>query len=94
VSRIGGYYKPIIPMPKAQPTPVVKRDEQNPEPVELIAKSIIDVADAARKMMASPLKIDAIVLLLHHSIGVRNITQYQIKQVLLHAAALKTNYLK
>lgn len=74
--------------------PYVKRDEQNPEPIEIIARSIVQVDDAMKKIMAGPLKLDTIVLLLQDSIGPRNITQKQIRLVLHHAAALKVKYVK
>lgn len=42
----------------------VKVKEENPEPLELLAQSIIDLSEAFRKIEAGPLKRRTIVLLL------------------------------
>lgn len=67
-------------------------DEKNPEPVEILAKSIIDVSDAAKKMLSGRLKKTTIVILLQHACGNR-VTRQQIEEVLDNAAKLKDLYL-
>lgn len=81
-------------MNKVKEKITVKLDDLNPEPIELIAKSIIDVAEAFQKINNSKLKKRAIVLLLQDSIGSTNITRTQIELVLEHAPKLKDIYLK
>lgn len=43
---------------------LVKLDEQNPEPVEVIAKAILEIAEAMKKINASRLTRKAIVALI------------------------------
>lgn len=49
---------------------VVKQNEQAPIASEIIAKAIIDIADAAKRLSNSGLKRRAIVLLISHQSGV------------------------
>lgn len=42
----------------------VKLDEENPEPMEIVAKAIIDISSAIKKMDAGRLKRRAVVLLI------------------------------
>lgn len=72
-------------------TITVKSDEQNPEPLELIAQSIIEVADAFQKINNSRLKRRAVVLLLKDmtNLGVR-----EIELILDCAPKLKDYYTK
>ncbi len=72
----------------------VKTNEENPESVELIADSIIKVADAFEKINKSSLTRRAIVLLLHDTIGSAKITKKQIELVLDNAPLLKKYYVK
>ncbi len=72
----------------------VKLDEENPESIELIAKSIIQVSEAFEKINSSPLKRRAIVLLLQDAIGVGRIGKSEIELILDHAPKLKNYYLK
>jgi len=46
------------------PKTVVKKSIENPEPVEIIAKSIIKIAETMEKIEASPLNRRAIVCLI------------------------------
>lgn len=49
----------------------VKKDEQNPEPVELIAKSIIELSEGMRRINATRLTRKSLVILLnaHSKVG-------------------------
>jgi len=75
------------------PDVIVKQDQENPEPIELIAKSIIDIAEGFEKLKTSKLKRRAIVLLLQDAIGSSNITKSQIEKVLEYTPKLKDIYL-
>ncbi len=72
----------------------IKKDEENPEPMELLAKSIIQVSDGFEKILDSGLNQKAIVVLLQHGIGTGNITQQQIILVLDNLPRLKSWYIK
>lgn len=72
-------------------TITVKTNEENPEPVELIAQSIIDVAEAAKKMNDSRLKQRAVILLIK---DVTNLPMKDIEAVLNAAGKLKEYYVK
>ena len=65
----------IVQCPKCKARLRVKRDEIDPEPIEVIAKSIIETAAAIRCMNASRLKRATLVALIHdHSkLGKRDI---------------------
>jgi len=45
-------------------TVTIKTDEENPEPIELIAQAIIDLSDAFKKIESSRLTKRAIILLI------------------------------
>ncbi len=77
-------------MPNEQ-TITVKTDEQNPEPLELIAKAIIDVSDAFDKINKSQLQRRTVVLLLH---DLTKIPKGQIEKILDNAPKLKGWYTK
>lgn len=49
--------------------PEIVKDATNPQPDQIIAKSIIDLAAGMDKLLKGPLKRDAIVLLLQHKCG-------------------------
>lgn len=66
-------------------------NEENPEPVELIAQSIIDVADAFKKIDSGKLKRKTIVILIQ---DITKLPQRDIEAVLNAAAQLKERYLK
>lgn len=61
------------------PDVVVKRDEEKPEPLELIAASVVKVADGLDRMRKSGLTPRAIQVLLH---DVTRVPLYQIEQIL------------
>lgn len=72
----------------------VKTNEENPEPIELIAQSIINISEAFEKINSSPLKRRAIVLLLQDAIGPSKIGKNEIEAILDHAPKLKDYYIK
>lgn len=68
----------------------VKLDEENPEPMELIAKAIIDLAAAYDKMKKSGVKDEVIVLLLH---DYTKVGKPDIRRILSALPILKNVYL-
>lgn len=75
--------------------PRIKTNEENLEPAELIAQSIIQVSEAFEKIKKSGLSQRAIVLLLHDSIPARyKVGQKQIEAILEYAPQLKNHYVK
>ncbi len=72
----------------------IKKNEQSPESTELLAKSIIQVADAAHKLINSGLNQRAIVVLLQDGIGQTKINKKQIELVLENLPRLKAWYCK
>ena len=72
----------------------IKKNEEKPESVELLAKSIIQVADGFEKILASSLTQRALIVLLHDGIGSAKITKSQIKLVLDNLPRLKSWYIK
>jgi hypothetical protein len=72
----------------------IKKNKENPESVELLAKSIIEVAEGFQKVLNSPLKERGLIVLLHDGIGTAKITKAQIKLVLEALPRLKAWYIK
>jgi len=72
----------------------IVKDELNPESAELLAKSIIQVADASQKMLNSGLSLRALVVLLQDGIGQGKISKTQIQLVLNNLPRLKGWYCK
>ena len=72
----------------------IKKDEENPESVELLAKSIIQVAEGFEKALNSPLSRRAVTVLLQDGIGQHRITKAQIGLVLEALPRLKGWYIK
>lgn len=72
-------------------TITVKVNEENPEPMELIAKSIIEISDAFDKINKSSLSRRAIVLLLQ---DITKLGQRDINSILDAAPKLKSFYIK
>jgi hypothetical protein len=72
----------------------VKVNEQNPEPLDILAKSIIDVLEGFEQINKSKLTRKAIVLLLQNAIGSSRISQQNINDVLDYAPSLKRIYTK
>lgn len=75
-------------------TITIKTNEENPESIELIAQSIIQVSEAFEKINRSPLKRKAIVLLIQDAIGATKIGKKEIELVLDYAPKLKDYYVK
>jgi len=69
----------------------VKLNEENPEPVEIIASSIISIADAFEKIQSSPLNRRGLVVLIKDETGLSN---RDINAVLDSLAGLKAAYIK
>lgn len=79
---------------KRKPTIKIVKDELNPEPVELLAKSIIQVSDGFQRFLDTSLNQRALIILLHDGIGASHITRKQIKLVLDNLPRLKAWYVK
>lgn len=79
-------------MAKAKEQPVVvKQNEENPEPIELIAASIIEISTAIKKLNVSRVKARAIYVLIKDMTGFPLGT---IETVLNAAQSLEKTYLK
>lgn len=78
----------------AKQTITVSTNEENPEPVEIIADAIIKVAEGFDKINKSALSERAVILLLHDAIGATHISKKQIGYVLKYGAQLKNYYVK
>jgi hypothetical protein len=74
---------------KKPPTPTIIGDAE--VGAELLAQSIIDVSEAAKKLLGSRLSRRALVVLLHDASGV---AKRDIELVLDHAADLRRRFVK
>jgi hypothetical protein len=74
-----------------KPTVKVVTNDQNPEPFEIIASSIIEVARGMKALNASRLKRSAIVALIHDR---SKLGKTQIEIVLNNLEALERDWLK
>lgn len=72
----------------------IKKDEEAPESVELLAQSIVQVSDGFAKVLSTPLTQRALIVLLHDGIGQGKITKSQIKLVLDNLPRLKAWYIR
>lgn len=72
----------------------IKKNEDNPESVELLAQSVIQVAEGFERVSKSPLTQRGLIVLLHDGIGTAKITKSQIKLVLEALPRLKAWYIK
>ena len=70
------------------------KDSENPESLELLASSVVRVADGFEKLLNSSLHERAYLTLLHDYIGAGKITKKQIKLVLDSLPRLKSWYIK
>lgn len=77
---------------KRNQTVTIKSNEENPEPIEIIAQSIINVATAFEKISQSRLSKRAVVLLIKDA--TRNISINDIEVILDVVPRLKDIYLK
>jgi hypothetical protein len=79
----------------ANQTITVKVNEENPEPLEVIAESVIQVADAFQRVKNSRLAQRAIILLIKDAIPPKyKVGVTEIQEVLNAAAKLKQHYIK
>ena len=72
----------------------IKKSDENPESAELLAASVIKVAEGFEKILKSPLRQRAIIVLLQDGIGATRITKSQISLVLEALPRLKAWYIK
>lgn len=72
----------------------IVKDEVKPESVELLAKSIVEVAEGFEKLQKSSLNQRALVVLLQEGIGAAKISKVQIRLVLDNLPKLKAWYIK
>ena len=72
----------------------ITKSEINPESTELLAQSIVQVANAATKLLNAGLTKRAIVVLLQDGIGTAKINKSQIQLVLDNLPRLKAWYVK
>lgn len=72
----------------------IKKTEGKEESVELLASSIVMVAEGFRKTLSSPLNERALIVLLHDAIGAVHISKAQIRLVLQALPRLKAWYIK
>lgn len=72
----------------------IKKNEEVPESVELLAQSVIQVGEGFERMKDSPLSQRGLIVLLHDGIGTSKITKSQIKLVLEALPRLKGWYIR
>jgi len=72
----------------------IKKSEENPESAELLAQSVIQVAEGFQKVLATPLTQRGLIVLLHDGIGQAKITKKQIQLVIEALPRLKGWYIK
>lgn len=72
----------------------IKKNKENPESVELLAQSVIQVAEGFKKFLSTSLTQRALIVLLHDGVGQAKISKKQIKLVLEALPRLKAWYIK
>lgn len=72
----------------------VKKNEENPETPEVLASSIIKIADAFEKLMSSELSQDALVALLRDMPGMAGVGKREVSLILSNLKKLKSYYIK
>lgn len=72
----------------------IKKDDENPEATELLAKSIIQIAEGIEKINKGRLTRRAIVVLLQDMVGSSKLSKIQINLVLDNLPRLKAWYIK
>lgn len=73
----------------------IKKTEGNEESAEVLAASIVKIADGFESLLKTPLKEEAIIALLHSMPGVTSyVSKGQIKLVLTNLKRLKAWYIK
>ena len=73
---------------------VVKRNEENPEPTEIIADAIIKISQAFERIKNGRLSQRALILLIQDAVGASFVSRGQIKEVLECLPDLKNLYIK
>lgn len=76
-----------------QKPPVILKSKDEPESTEVIAKAIIEVAESAKKLLNSKLKMRAVLILIKDASG-GNLSLSDIESVLRHASELDKKYIK
>ena len=71
----------------------VKKNDENPESAEVLAASIITIADGFNKLLNSPLNDEAIIALLYHKMKGK-VNKTDIEMVLDNLKTLKGYYLR
>lgn len=69
----------------------VKQNEKEPVAVEVLATSIVDISKAAKSLLSSRLKFDALVMLISHA---SKVPQKHVRAVLDGIYSLEETYLK
>lgn len=72
----------------------IKKNEEEPESVELLARSVIQVAEGFERIKNTSLTQRALIVLLQDGIGQSRISKSQIKLVLEALPRLKAWYIK
>ena len=72
----------------------IRKNEENPESAELLAQSVIQVAEGFEKVLKTPLTQRGLIVLLHDGIGQAKITKSQIQLVLEALPRLKGWYIR
>lgn len=75
----------------SEPKVTIKKDEKNPEPMEIIAGAIIQVSRGFKKINEGPLNQRVVVLLIKDITG---LSIADIERVLNAAASLERKYIK
>lgn len=74
--------------------PIIKQDKENEVPIEVLAKSIVEVSEAARKLLNSRLSKRAVIVLIKDSMMGPGLPLKEIELVLDCASKLDKRYLK
>jgi len=70
---------------------IIKKDETNPEPIEIIAKSILDIAEGMKKLNSTRLNREALVTLIWDN---SHVPKKEIRIVLNNLEVLESLFLK
>lgn len=70
----------------------IEKTDGAPETVALLARSVVQVSDAASRILKMGLTERALIVLLHDAIGAQNISKRQIRLVLNNLPRLKAWY--
>jgi hypothetical protein len=81
--------QPKKSIPAKTKTITVKVDEENPQPMEILAQSIIELSDGVKKLLAGSLNRRALIILLNASSGV---SKTEIHNILISIEELKKDF--